>query len=61
MTYAREALERNLGLREVLRIAAPAAAYAPIVPGGAEFLRDLAPVLGSRAQEKLARTLGRGG
>ena len=60
MAYAREALARNLGLREVLRIAAPAAAYAPVVPGGADFLRDLAPILGSRAREKLVRTL-RGG
>jgi len=59
MAYAREALARNLGLREVLRIAAPAAAYAPLVPGGAAFLRDVAPLLGGRAREKLARTFAR--
>jgi hypothetical protein len=60
IAYAREALARNLGLREVLRIAAPAAAYAPLVPGGTEFLRDLAPSLRGRAREKLARTFGFG-
>jgi hypothetical protein len=60
MTYAREALARNLGLREVLRIAAPAAALAPVVPGGREFLREVAPLVGGRAASKLARTLGLG-
>jgi glycosyltransferase involved in cell wall biosynthesis len=58
ITYAREALERNLGLREVLRIAGPAAAYAPIVPGGAAFLRDTAPLVGTRVLKKLARVAG---